>query len=81
VTLTAVNPDLSRQSDTQVALRGVTIAGASGTALTASDMHAHNTFENPDAVKTGPLSVSVNGEILNVSIPAASVIKLEITIG
>jgi alpha-N-arabinofuranosidase len=59
----------------------VTIAGASGTALTASDMHAHNTFENPDAVKTGPLSVSVNGEILNVSIPAASVIKLEITIG
>jgi alpha-N-arabinofuranosidase len=76
-----VNPNLSRPSDAQVALRGVTIAGASGSALAASDMHAHNTFENPDVVKTAPLDVSVNGGILNVSIPAASVIKLEITLG
>jgi hypothetical protein len=44
-------------------------------------MHSHNTFENPDAVKNEPLSVSVNGEILNVVIPTASVIRLEIMIG
>ena len=81
VTLTAVNPNLSSASDSQVAVHGVTIARASGNALTASDMHAHNTFENPDAVKTAPLNVSVNGDVLNVSIPAASVVKLEITLG
>ena len=81
MTLTAVNPNLSSASDSQVAVHGVTIARASGNALTASDMHAHNTFENPDAVKTAPLNVSVNGDVLNVSIPAASVVKLEITLG
>ena len=80
VTLTAVNPDLSGPSDAQVAVRGATVEHASGTALAASDMHAHNTFENPNAVKTASLGVSVNGGILNVSIPAASVVKLEIAI-
>jgi alpha-N-arabinofuranosidase len=81
VTLTAVNPDLSKPSDAQVALRGMTISNATGTALAATEMHAHNTFENPNAVKTAPLAVSVNEEILSVNIPAASVIKLEITLG
>ena len=81
VTLTAVNLDLSKPSDAQVALRGMTISNATGTALAATEMHAHNTFENPNAVKTAPLAVSVNEEILSVNIPAASVIKLEITLG
>jgi alpha-N-arabinofuranosidase len=76
-----VNPDLSKPSDAQVALRGMTISNATGTALAATEMHAHNTFENPNAVKTAPLAVSVNEEILSVNIPAASVIKLEITLG
>jgi alpha-L-arabinofuranosidase len=44
-------------------------------------MHAHNTFENPDAVKTAPLDTSISGGFLNVNIPPASVIKLEITLG
>lgn len=81
VTLTAVNPDLTRTSDAQLALPGVTILRANGTALAATDMHAHNTFENPDAVKPASLDVSVNDGILNTRIPAASVVKLEITIG
>jgi alpha-N-arabinofuranosidase len=81
VTLTAVNSDLSRPSQTQVALRGAAIARCAGTALAASDMHAHNTFENPDAVKTAPLDTSISGGFLNVNIPPASVIKLEITLG
>ncbi len=80
ITVTAVNPDLKGPIDTQVALRGATITRATGIALTASDMHAHNTFENPDAVKPESLGTTVNGEILNVTIPAASVIKLEITL-
>lgn len=81
VTLTAVNPDLAQPSQAQVALRGAAIARCSGAILAASDMHAHNTFENPDAVKTAPLETSISAGILNVSIPPASVIKLEITLG
>jgi alpha-N-arabinofuranosidase len=58
----------------------VKIASASGRILKAGDMHAHNTFENPEAVKIATLDVSVNGETLSLSIPAASVIQLEIAL-
>ena len=81
VTLTLVNPALTSPSDTQVALRGVTVASATGVTLATSDMHAHNTFDQPDNVKTAPLQVAINGDLLNVTIPAASVTKLEITLG
>ena len=81
VTLTVVNPDLTKPSDTQIALQGVRIAKASGTVLAASDMHAHNTFDQPDVVKPASLSVSINGNMLTASIPAASVSKFEIITG
>lgn len=80
VTLTMVNSALSSSSETQVALRGATIAHVTGTVLAADDMHAHNTFEQPNAVKSAPLKVTVSGDTVNVTIPAASVIKLEISL-
>jgi alpha-N-arabinofuranosidase len=80
VTLTAVNPDLSSPADVQVALRGVRIGGAAGSVLAAADMHAHNTFDHPDSVKTTPLNSAIKGGLLNVNVPAASVCKLEITL-
>jgi alpha-N-arabinofuranosidase len=80
VTLTMVNSDLANPSDAQIALNGATIASATGTVLAATDMHAHNDFNHPDAVKSASLSVTVNGGTLTVSIPSASVSKLEITL-
>jgi alpha-N-arabinofuranosidase len=80
VTLTMVNPALTGPYDTQVSLRGATIASAAAVMLASSDMHAHNTFEQRDAVKSAPLNVTVSGELLNVTVPAASVTKLEITL-
>ena len=82
VTLTAVNPDLLKTLDAEIAIRGASITHATGAVLVApdKDMHAHNTFDQPDAVKPATLAVTVNGELMNVSIPPASVIKLEITL-
>ena len=80
VTLTMVNPDLTKPSDTQIALNGGTIAHASGVVLAASDMHAHNTFDQPNNVKSASVAVTVDGGLLNVTIPAGSVTKLEITV-
>lgn len=80
VTLTAVNPDLSRPLATQIALSGASATKATGTALFNSDMHAHNTFESPDLVKSSPLSVDVSGGVVNVTLPAASVVKIEISV-
>ncbi|MBN9617287.1 MAG: alpha-L-arabinofuranosidase [Acidobacteriales bacterium 59-55] len=81
VTLTVVNPDLSKTTDTRIALRGARIIRADGTVLTADDMHAHNTFDQPDAVTPEDLAVAVREEQLNVSLPPASVTKLTVIVG
>jgi alpha-L-arabinofuranosidase len=78
VTLTMVNPSLSSPLDTQIALRGGDATAATGMVLNASDMHAHNTFDQPNTVKSVPLAVSVNGGLLTVTIPPASVTKIQI---
>jgi alpha-L-arabinofuranosidase len=80
VTLTIVNPDLSKTMETQIALRGAAVTGASGTVLAARDMHAHNTFDQPNAVTPATLAVAVRGDLLNVSIPAASVTRLDVVL-
>lgn len=80
VTLTMVNPSLERPFETQVALRGAAVSRVTGTVLASSDMHAHNTFDQPETVKSTSLNVSVQGEFLNLTIPAASVAKLEINL-
>jgi alpha-N-arabinofuranosidase len=80
VTLTIVNPDLSKTIQTQIALRGAAVASASGTVLAARDMHAHNTFDQPNAVMPTTLAIAVGAGLLNVSIPAASVTKLDIVL-
>jgi alpha-L-arabinofuranosidase len=80
VTLTMVNSALSSPCQTQIALRRSTMAHVTGTVLAAGDMHAHNTFEQPKAVKSAPLNATVSGDMVNVTIPAASVTKLEISL-
>ena len=81
VTLTVVHPELTRPIDTQIALHGTRISSVAATVLTAGDMHAHNTFDDPDAVKPVSLSVDVSGGLIAVSLPPASVVKLEIRVG
>jgi alpha-N-arabinofuranosidase len=80
VTLTVVNPSLDSSLQTQIVLRGRKVRDASGSVLTASDMHAHNTFDRPDAIKTAPLNAMLSDGSVVVSFPHASVSKIEMTI-
>ena len=48
--------------------------------LAASDMHAHNTFDQPNAVMPTTLTIAVGGGLLNLSIPTASATKLDIVL-
>lgn len=80
VTLTVVNPDLTKALNTQIGLHGANVAQAKGTVLTNSDVHAHNTFDQPDTVTPVPLQLSVSAGAAMVSIPPASVTKFEILI-
>ncbi len=80
LTLTVVNPDVENSIETQIALRGGQIKDVTGTVLTASDMHAHNTFDAPDAVKPAPLPVRISDGSAIVRFPNGSVSKLQFTL-
>lgn len=81
VTLTVVHPDIKKPSETQISVNGSRVSEVSASVLTAQEMHAHNTFEAPDEVKPAPLKADVAGSLISVSIPPASVVKLEFRIG
>ena len=81
VTLTVVNPDATNPRLTQIAVRGARVSSASAITLTASDMHAHNTFEHPDTVKPVKLDTSVSSDHVTARLAPASVSKVEIVLG
>jgi alpha-N-arabinofuranosidase len=49
--LTVVNPDVQNARETQIEFFGAKIADVRARVLSATDIHARNTFEQPDAVK------------------------------
>ena len=80
ITVTAVNPDVHSPKLTRVKLRGANIQQASGTALFAADMHAHNTFEEPTNVQPSSLRTDLRGGEVTLTVPPGSVIKLQLTV-
>jgi len=80
VTLTVVNPDLIKSTDTQIAVRGARISHAASAVLAARDMHAHNTFDQPNAVKPASHDVTASSGTLMMTFPPASVAMVEIYI-
>jgi alpha-N-arabinofuranosidase len=77
LTLTAVNPDVSQPRETEIVLRGANATSAKAWLVAESDIHAHNTLDNPDQVKTRTAAVSLQGGTLRFTFPPASVAKLE----
>jgi alpha-L-arabinofuranosidase len=81
MTLTVVNPHLDRPLTAEIAVLGAEIASAKGTVLASRDVHDHNDFAHPDAVK--PVATTVSspsaGRLMH-TFPAASVTTLEVTL-
>lgn len=79
--LTVVNPHLTQPMTTEIAVRGASVVSAKGTVLAEKDVHAHNDFVNPDAVRPRSVaSLTPAGGKLTHSFPPASVTSLEITL-
>ena len=76
--VTAVNPDVSQPRETEIVLRGASTAGAKAWVVAESDIHAHNTLEQPDQVKTRAAEVSLRSGSLSFTFPPASVVKIEV---
>jgi alpha-N-arabinofuranosidase len=78
LTLTAVNPDVSQPKETEIVLRGAKAVGAKAWVVGGGDIHAHNTLDQPDQVKTLVAEVSLHGNSLSFTFPVASVAKIEV---
>jgi alpha-N-arabinofuranosidase len=77
VSLCNLNP--SKPADISCKLLGIEPEGVSGRVLTADDMTAHNTFDKPETVKPAAFNdFSLNNDMLNLKLPAKSVVVLEI---
>ena len=81
LTLSVVNPHLTQQITAEIAVRGTSISSATGSLLASHDVHDHNDFSHPEAVK--PVTVTVgapsSGKIHH-TFPPASVTALHITL-
>ena len=80
LTLTVVNPHPSRALETEIVVRGASIAGGRGQVLTNSDLHAHNDFEHPDVVHPESTNLAFNGGSMVHVFPPASVTALYLTL-
>lgn len=75
VTLSHTHPEQPTELEVQVL--GGRVSQAEAVFLSADDIHAHNTFENPERVKPSePQAVRIDGNSLRLTAPAASVIRI-----
>ena len=77
LTVTLTNLSMDTPRETEIVLRGGKAKSVSGQILTASDVHAHNSFESPDSVKPK----AVQNADLKFIVPPASVMKFEVLLG
>jgi alpha-N-arabinofuranosidase len=78
LTLTAVNPDVSQPREAEIVLRGAKAISAKALVVAESDIHAHNTLEEPEQVKSRAADVRLNANSLSFTFPPASVVKIEV---
>lgn len=76
--LTVTNPDLKATRETEIVVRGATIKTVKGTSLTANDIHAHNSFADPNRVEPKGIQVALTGSALVHKFAPASVTRLDI---
>lgn len=75
--LTVVNPNIRDAADTEIDLRGGKVSNVRSTVLTSSDIHAHNTFDQPHAIEPSEKTATDQGPVLTYQFAPASVTKLE----
>ncbi len=78
LTLTVVNPDVSQAREARISLLGAEATSGRATVLVTEDIHAHNTFDAPNAVRPHTESWSPTGRSIKYKFAPASVTLLQI---
>ncbi|MGA8030084.1 MAG: alpha-L-arabinofuranosidase C-terminal domain-containing protein, partial [Bryobacteraceae bacterium] len=76
VVLTVVNPDIRNAQDTEIHVRDAKVSGGRATVLTSTDIHAHNTFDQPHGLEPAEKAVPDASPLVFQFAPA-SVTRLE----
>jgi alpha-N-arabinofuranosidase len=76
LTITAVNPSTDTAREAQIVVHGGSVGPARATVLSSDDIHAHNTFEQQDAVRPKEAAVTTQGKVMRFIFPPASVVRL-----
>jgi alpha-N-arabinofuranosidase len=77
--LSIVNLDATRPATVSTKMAGGSAKSVTGRVLTAPAINTCNTFENPEAVKPAEFKdVKISGEQVTMTLPARSVVVLEI---
>jgi alpha-N-arabinofuranosidase len=76
--LTVTNPDLKAVREAEIAMRGTTARTVRVTTLTADDIHAHNSFQNPRRIEPKTTQAALTGNVLVHRFAPRSVTRLEI---
>lgn len=79
--LTVVNTHASEPRGGRISFRGAAPRSGRGQVLAAADIHAHNTFDQPQAVVTREATVEIAGAELVHDFPPASITRLELELG
>ena len=78
LTLTVTNRHIAEAQAVDIAVRGASVRSARATTLRSRDVHDHNTFERPDAVRPVTADVAASGTTFAYEFPAASVTRLDL---
>ncbi|MCR5743952.1 MAG: alpha-N-arabinofuranosidase [Lachnospiraceae bacterium] len=75
MTITLANVDIDEDCELSISLHGFKAQKVSARILTA-EVHTYNTFDNPENVKAQDYSATIADGMVNVSLPACSVVEL-----
>lgn len=80
VTLTVTNTHMTQPRETEIAIPGATILSAKARVLSNKDVHAHNTFADPNAVEPHDETATVKNGSLVFNFAPASITQLQLTL-
>jgi len=79
IIISLVNVHASKDIKVQCKLQDINSSKIKGSILTAATLNGHNTFDNPDNIKTKTFKdFTLKDEVLNVNMPAKAVVVLTI---
>ncbi|MGN8646659.1 alpha-N-arabinofuranosidase [Gracilibacillus sp. HCP3S3_G5_1] len=79
INVTLCNVDRDDEAELTLDLRGSNLSDITGRVLTANELDAHNTFDNPDNVKpVNYTDFQVDGTQLTLTLPARSVVAVSL---